>query len=595
MKPYKNYIRDPAVQDDVMALSLTKKIYDLLIKKKLVSQEDLTKARDICSEKGGNLSDVLVDMGMVSREDLLTVLSEHLGFPPIKLSRLRRIEEDILKLIPRHVVQLYKVIPISRIGKVLTTAMVDPLNVLALDDLKIMTNLEISPVIAAEDDMRDAIIRYYEKSADEEINAIVHEIEAVHMSLLGEEADDVSSRDLLRITEEAPVVKLTNMILDRGVKEHAGDILIEPMEKNSRVRFRIDGILCERFSPPKKFHRAIVSRLKVMSDLDITERRLPQDGRFRVKIEDRKVDFRISVVPSSLGEKVALRVLDKNQARIDLDDLGFGERDKETMRAASARPHGMVLVCGPTGCGKTTTLYSILKYVDDPGKNLVTVEDPIEYELKGINQVSINDDIGLTFSSCLRSILRQDPDVIMVGEIRDYDTLDIAIKSALTGHLVLSTLHTNTAGGSIVRMVNMGVEPFLITSSVELIAAQRLLRKLCPECKEGYKPSKEVSVRYGLSGKKDEVPTIYRPTGCKRCMDSGYRGRVGIIECMRLTTNVKDLIFKGAQEADIEKQARSEGMVSLRDNGIENVLIGITSLEEVLRATVESRETEQGS
>ncbi|MFH1552642.1 MAG: ATPase, T2SS/T4P/T4SS family [Candidatus Omnitrophota bacterium] len=573
-----------------MVLSLTKKICDLLIEKKLVSEDDLKKARQINSEKGGSLSDILVKMNVVSKDDLLTTLSEGLGFPPVDLSRLR-IDDDTLRLIPKRVAEMYQILPISHTGKRLTVAMVDPLNILALDDLKILTQLDISPVISSEDDMKEAIRKYYEKSADEEISAIVEDIKSSQIEMVSGDEERVSSEELLRITEEAPVVKLTNMILSRAVKERASDILVEPMEANTRVRYRIDGVLCERYEPPKKLHRALVSRLKVMSDLDIAERRLPQDGRFRIKAEDRKIDFRISVVPASFGEKVALRILDKGQANLDLDVLGFKERDRKKIRAASERPHGMILVCGPTGCGKTTTLYSVLKHVDDPGKNLVTVEDPVEYELKGINQVSINEAIGLTFAGCLRSILRQDPDIIMVGEIRDFETLDIAIKSALTGHLVLSTLHTNTASGAIVRMVNMGVEPFLVAASVELIASQRLLRKLCPECKKPYIPSKEIAEKYGIFDEKGRAAQIYRPAGCSKCVDSGYQGRIGIIECISLTPAIKELIFKRAQGAEIDKTARAEGMITMRENGIENVIEGVTSLEEVLRSTLEDSQT----
>ena len=569
-----------------MGMPLTKKICDLLVSKKLVTEEELTKARKVCAEQGGNISDILVQLKVVSKDDLFTTLSEGLGFPPIKLS-LFRIDNDILKLIPRKITEEYQILPVSRIGKQLTVAMVDPLNICALDDLKIVTHLDVNPVIADEDDMKEAISKYYEESADEEISALVDDIKSVEMEMITEEEEEeMSSGKLLRITEEAPVVKLTNMILDRAVKERASDVLLEPMETNSRVRYRIDGVLHERYNLPKKFHQALISRLKVMSDLDIAERRLPQDGRFRIKTEDRIVDFRISVVPSSFGEKIALRILDKAQVMINLDMLGFEKRDSEEMRKASENPHGMVLVCGPTGCGKTTTLYSVLKYVDKPGINIVTVEDPVEFELKGINQVSINEDIGLTFAGSLRSILRQDPDVIMVGEIRDYDTLDTAIKSALTGHLVLSTLHTNSAAGSIVRMVNMGIEPFLINASVELIAAQRLIRKLCPDCKEAYTPTKENAERYGLFDDKDKIAQIYRPIGCKKCMDTGYQGRIGIIECMNLSPGIKELIFAQVREFEIEKTAKREGMTTLRENGIEKVIAGLSSLEDVLRCTI---------
>ncbi len=570
-------------------MSLTKKVCDLLITRGLVSEDDLNEARKICAEKGGSLSDILVEMKGVSRDDLLTALSEGLGFPPIKLSRYR-IDEDILGLIPKRIVLSYQILPVSRVEKQLTVAMVDPMNICALDDLKIVTNLDIIPVIAAEDDMKEAIGRYYEKTAGEEISEIVEGIKTARMEMVAGEKEEISAGELVRITAEAPVVKLTNMILSTGVKERASDILIEPMEANSRVRYRVDGVLREMYNPPGKFHQALVSRIKVMSDLDIAERRLPQDGRFRIKVEGRKVDFRVSVAPSSFGETVVLRILDKGQTRAELDMLGLKDRDKQKIMASSERPTGMILVCGPTGSGKTTTLYSILRHVDDPGKNIVTVEDPVEYELEGINQVNINEDVGLTFAGSLRSILRQDPDIIMVGEIRDHDTLDVAIKAALTGHLVLSTLHTNTASGSVVRMINMGVEPFLIVASVELIVAQRLLRKLCPECREAYTPPEDIAARYGLFDKNGNIAKIYRPVGCKRCLNSGYRGRTAIVECLKLTPAVKELIFRRAQEFEIDKVARAEGMVTLRENGMENVLDGVSSLEDVLRVTVETRD-----
>ncbi len=572
-----------------MTSAISGKVYDLLIKKGLVSEEDLKKAREVCSKEGGKLSDILVRMGVVSKDDLLTALSEGLGFPLIDLSRFR-IPDETLNLIPKKIALQYQILPVSRIGHLLTIAMVDPLNIFALDDIKAITKMKISPVLAGEDDIREALSKCYEKSADQAINEIVDNIETASMEMVSEKDEGISSGDLLRIAEEVPVVKFTNLILSRAVKDRSSDILIEPMEGNSRVRYRIDGVLTEAMFPPKKFHHAIISRLKVMSNLNIAERRLPQDGRFRIKIEGRYIDFRISTIPSCLGEKVALRILDKQQAMIDLDKLGFKERDKERLREASEKPHGMILVCGPTGCGKTTTLYSILKHVDDPGKNLVTVEDPVEYELKGINQVSVIEEIGLTFAGCLRSILRQDPDVIMVGEIRDFDTVDIAIKSALTGHMVLSTLHTNTAAGSIVRMINMGVEPFLIAASVELIAAQRLVRVLCPECKESYIPDREIAERYKLFDKSGNIATIFKPKGCKRCINTGYKGRVGLIECIKMTPKVRDNFYGEVQENTIKRIAREEGMVTLRESGIENVIHGVTSLEEVLRTTVEDRD-----
>ncbi|MBL7072286.1 MAG: Flp pilus assembly complex ATPase component TadA [Candidatus Omnitrophica bacterium] len=570
-----------------MAFALGEKICVFLLSKKLVSKNDLNKAKQKFSKEGGNLGDILIEMNVISKEDLFAAITETIPFPPIKLVRLK-IEKKILELIPEKVSRMYQILPVSRIGKQLTVAMVDPLNIFALDDLKILTHLNISPVIASADDMVEAIRKHYEKSADEEINEIVKGIKSSDMEMVTEEKGaKISTKDLLNETSDAPIVKLANMILNKAVKERASDILIEPMEKKSRVRFRIDGLLCEYYNPPKKFHQAIISRIKVMSNLDISERRLPQDGRFKIKVANRKIDFRVSIVPSSFGEKAALRILDKAQATIDIERLGFNERDKEKIRSAADEPYGMILISGPTGCGKTTTLYSILKYADDPEKNIITVEDPVEFEIKGINQVNVNEEVGLTFQKCLRSILRQDPDIIMVGEIRDFETLDVAVKSALTGHLVLSTLHTNTAAGSIVRMINMGVEPFLISAAVQLIGAQRLLRTLCPECKEAYTPPKEIVEKYKLFDKKNKTGKIYRARGCKHCMNTGYRGRLGIIECIRLTPAVKELIASRAGESDIERTARKEGMISLRENGIENVLEGKVSLEDVLAATID--------
>ena len=568
-----------------MASSLNRKICELLLEKKIVSEELLETARVEAASNNKNITDVLVGKEIVSSDDIMVILSESLALPPVRLSRYK-IDIDLLKTIPKKISYTYRVLPLSRIGKQLTVAMEDPSNILAIDDLRVMTNLYITPVLVSGEDMTDALVSYYEKNSHDELSEIVEDMDIDHMEMIEAGDTSVSSMELLRITEEAPVVKMTNMIMAKAVKERASDVLIEPMEDNVRVRFRVDGVLHESFEPPKKFHQALISRIKVMSDLDISERRLPQDGRFRMKIDGRKIDFRVAIVPSSFGEKAALRILDKEQARIDLKALGFKRRDIDKIQKAAKMPHGMLLVCGPTGCGKTTTLYSVLMYVDDPGLNLITVEDPVEFELKGINQVQVNEELGLTFSSCLRSILRQDPDIIMVGEIRDFATLDVAVKSALTGHLVLSTLHTNTASESIIRMVNMGIEPFLICSSIELIAAQRLLRKLCPDCKESYLPSEETAKQYSLYDENGKIKKIFRHVGCKRCGQSGYQGRIGIIECLEITQPVKDLIFKNAQASEIEIEARTEGMTTLRENGIENVLEGLASLEDVLRITI---------
>jgi len=396
----------------------------------------------------------------------------------------------------------------------------------------------------------------------------------------------VDSERLFKIVEEAPVVKLTNMILEGSIKSKASDVLIEPMEDALRIRYRIDGVLKDVESLPKNMHDPIVSRIKVVSQLNIAERRLPQDGRFKLKINDNEVDFRVSILPSSRGEKVALRVLDKSGAMLDIEKLGFEKDTLKTLTKCASQPHGMILVCGPTGSGKTTTLYSLLKYVHDPEKNLITVEDPVEYQIQGVNQVTVRTEVKLTFASSLRSILRQDPDVIMIGEIRDFDTVDVAIKSALTGHLVLSTLHTTTASGSVVRLINMGVEPFLISASLISIVSQRLIRKLCPKCREAYKPSDSAVSKLGLDGKKLKDVTFYRPKGCDQCLSNGYKGRIGICEVLTMSPAIRDMILKKGKESEIKELARKEGMRTLREDGLLRVLAGVTRLEEILRVTV---------
>ena len=567
--------------------SLKERLIELLINNKAISKAQLDKALKIQKDKGGSLKNILVQSGFITEKDLMSVLSQGLGIPPISLSRFK-IDPELIKLIPREVANKYQIIPVSKVGNMLTVAMSDPLNIFAIDEMRAITKLDIGTIIAFQKEVQDAIDQYYGENTHEAIEELMEDLKAQDIEFIqvsGAE-EKVDSERLFRLVEEAPVVKLTNMILENGIKARSSDILIEPMENSVRVRYRVDGVLKEAESLPKNTHESIVSRIKVMSELNIAERRLPQDGRFRLNMNNNNVDFRVSILPSSKGEKVALRVLDKSQAMLDIDKLGFTGGALDKLKKCASRPHGMILVTGPTGSGKTTTLYSLMKYVYSPEKNLITVEDPIEYQIEGINQVTARAEAGLTFASALRSILRQDPDVIMIGEIRDFDTVDIAIKSALTGHLVLSTLHTTTAPGSVVRLINMGCEPFLITSSLIAIVAQRLIRKLCPKCREAYKPGDVLSSRLGVDIKKSKDVSFYRAKGCSACLHTGYAGRIGICEVLAVTPAIRNLVLKRARENELKQVARNEGMRTLREDGIDKVLAGFTSLEEVLRVTV---------
>lgn len=576
-----------------MAPSLKEKLIKLFIDKKILKEADLEKALKVQREKGGSLSDVLVGLGFISRNDLMVALSHELGIPPINLSRYK-VDPNVIKLIPKKIAKRYQIVPISKMGNTLVVAMVDPLNVFAIDDIKAITGFNINPIITTDRDIKEAISQYYEESAYLAIEKIVDDMkESADISMMEErESQDTNdSSDLIKMTQDAPVVKIANLVLAEAVNLRASDVLIEPLENEVRVRYRVDGTLQEAKRPPRALHSAIVSRFKVMSNLDIAERRLPQDGRFKVRLHGREVDFRISVLPSSKGEKVALRILDKSQAMLDIEKLGFDEKSLGYIREGSMKPHGMILVCGPTGCGKTTTLYSVLEYINSPEDNIITVEDPVEYIIDGINQVTSRPNIGLTFAAALRSILRQDPDIIMIGEIRDFETVDIAIKAALTGHLVLSTLHTTTAAGSITRLLNMGVEPFLITSSLILVAAQRLVRKICPNCKESYALDPDVAEKLGIKSGGKKI-TLYRGKGCEACRSAGYKGRVGLIEVLTLTPKIKTLILESSQEYMIRDQARLEGMRTLRENGIALALEGVTTIDEIVRVTVGDQDME---
>lgn len=567
-------------------LSLKDRLTEILINNKLITTDQLERALKVQTTRGGKLSDIIVELKFVRESELITILSEGLGLPLIDLKRFK-IDLEIVKIISADIARHYQIIPISKMGDTITLAMADPLNIFAIDHVQSLTGFKINPIISPVQDINQAIESSYPDTSKGIIDDLVKEMTVSSIELVKEEKEaSLSDQELSRISREAPVIKVVNMILEESIKKKASDILIEPFDKKLRIRFRIDGILQEQNAPPRTMHASIVSRIKVMSELDIAEHRIPQDGRFKIRILNRQIDFRISILPSTYGEKVALRILDKSEVNLDMKKLGFSDYALEVLGRMSLLPHGMILVCGPTGSGKTTTLYAILKSVDSPDKNIVTVEDPVEFQLDGVNQVTARPEIGLSFAAALRSILRQDPNIIMIGEIRDYQTVDIAIKSALTGHLVLSTLHTTTAAGAVVRLVNMGVEPYLINSSLVCVMAQRLVRKVCPYCKESYALKNEIAASLKLDPAKIGKLQFYKGRGCERCFNAGYSGRTVIAEVLQLSLKIRELILNGSQEQFIKQQARLEGMKTLREDGIASALKGQTTIEEVLRVTV---------
>ncbi len=567
-------------------LSFKQRLQEILIKEKLIKPEDLERAVEEQKKSGVPLGKVLVGKNLITEDQLGLILSQSLGIPRIDISRFK-IDPVVVKLIPKDMATGYQIIPISKIGDNITLAMADPLNILEIDNVETLTGFKINPIIAKASDIIQAIEKSYGSETTETFEKIMQDIKEAEDLELIKDSGEFDKRQTETIMDEAPIIKLTDAIIRQSVVAKASDVFIEPLEKTLRIRYRVDGVIREVDQMSKALHFPVISRIKVISNLDISEHRLPQDGRFKIILDkEKEVDFRVSVLPTAFGEKVVLRVLDKNAAVLGISGLGFDEHSLEQLKECSLLPHGMILTCGPTGSGKTTTLYSVLKFVDSPGKNIVTVEDPVEYQMKGITQVNVLPHLGLTFASSLRSILRQDPDIIMVGEIRDSETLDIAVKAALTGHLVLSSLHTTTAAGSVIRMVNMGIEPFLICSSVIAVVGQRLLRKICEQCKESYDIPKELHERLDLKRitHKKEI-AFFRGKGCKNCFNTGYRGRVGIIEVLVLTPKVKELILARVGEYKIKEMGRREGMRTMREDGLLKALSGSTTLEEVLRVT----------
>ena len=561
--------------------SFGERIADVLIEDGLLLPSQLAEAVGLQKKQGGRLLKLLTDKQYVTEQDMVISMGRCLDVPPINLSKVH-VPEEIADLVPKEMARLYKLAPVCRLGNKLFVAMADPLNVLALDDLRQRTNLEIIPMITTERSVTEALSGVGSASAamDQVLKDAAQDVANVEEVKINREEIDL---DRLAVeSEDAPVVKIVNLILVQALKEKASDIHLEPFEKQFRLRYRVDGSLIEVSSPPKALQLPIVSRIKILAGLDIAERRLPQDGRFRIRVSGKEVDLRVSILPTVYGEKIVIRLLDKGALSASVDALGMDEYTLGVFKKAIDAPHGMILVTGPTGSGKTTTLYSVLSELNNPEYNIVTVEDPIEYQLAGINQVAVKSEIGLSFADALRSILRQDPDIVMIGEIRDNETADIAVKAALTGHQVLSTLHTNDAAGAISRLDDMGIEPFLIGSSILLTCAQRLVRKICPNCREEFHPEPELFQRLGIE---EESTTFYQGAGCDRCKRRGYMGRVAIIEVLPVSEQIRRLIIKRASATVVKNQAITEGMKTLRMVGIEKAREGITTLEEVLKNT----------
>jgi type IV pilus assembly protein PilB len=560
------------------------RIGELLVRQKMISLQQLRKAQEEQRRQGTSLGYALTKMGFVSDNQITDFLSQQYRVQAIDL-REYEIDEDVLAQVSKEVCERHKIIPVSRAGSSLIVAMADPSNLHAIDDIKFLTGYNVEPVVCSEAAVVEAIERYYNKETEISFDDIMDGFDETEIDF-AETAEDESILDLEKASEDAPVIRLCNAILLSAIKKGASDIHIEPYERQQRVRYRVDGVLHDEMHPPLKLKNAISSRIKIMASLDIAERRIPQDGRIKLKLgKGREMDFRVSVLPTIWGEKIVLRLLDKGNLQLDMLKLGFEEKALKDFKEAISQPYGMVLVTGPTGSGKTTTLYSALTELNQVTTNISTAEDPVEYNLMGINQVQMHDDIGLNFAAALRSFLRQDPDIIMVGEIRDFETGEIAVKAALTGHLVLSTLHTNDAPSTISRMLNMGIEPFLVTASVNLIAAQRLARKICPECKEEINIETSVLEDIGFDKKQIKGARFYKGVGCQTCGETGYKGRIALYEVMPMTEKLKEMVLQGCSTAELKAEMIDEGIKTLRMSALSKALEGITTIDEVLRVT----------
>src|SRR5437867_6380701 len=571
-------------------------IGELLIKENFITNDQLEIALKHQRQNGGRLGSILINLGFVDDDDITSVLSRQYGVPSINLAYFE-IDGTVIKLIPAEVAQKYLIVPLSRVGSTLTIATADPTNVFAMDDIKFMTGFNVEPVVSSEASIQEALEKYYGSQHAIELKKVYDEIaqtekEAFELDLEAATDDEaqLTVDELQRSSEEAPIIKLVNLILAESLKRGASDIHIEPYEKDFRVRFRIDGVLYEIMQPPMKLRDAITSRLKIMAKLDISEKRLPQDGRIKIKMKlqgkNREMDYRVSVLPTLFGEKIVLRLLDKENLMLDMTRLGFEQESLTKFEKAIFKPYGMVLVTGPTGSGKTNTLYSSISRVNTPETNIMTAEDPVEFNLHGINQVQMKEQIGLNFAAALRSFLRQDPNIILVGEIRDFETAEIAVKAALTGHLVLSTLHTNDAPSTINRLMNMGIEPYLVATSVHLICAQRLVRRLCKDCREPIHMPIQAVTDIGYTPEEAPRVKLYKGRGCPVCNSTGYKGRVGLYEVLEITDEIREMILCGASSLELKNKALEQGMISLRKSGLRKIKEGLTTVEEVVRETV---------
>ncbi len=565
------------------AAASTERLGDLLVREGLITREQLQQALQEQRNSGMRLGYTLVKLGLVEETEITKMLARQYRMPAVDLARFE-VDQRIVKLVPGEVAIKHTVLPLKREGRTLTVAMADPTNMTVVDDLKFITRYDIFPVIAGEYTLKTAIERYYEQT-DAQLQTLLKDIEeGVDLEVIEEREDEDQPT---QVADDAPVVKLINGILSDAVKRGASDIHIEPFEKEIRVRYRIDGALMEVMKPPIKLRAALTSRVKIMSNLNIAERRVPQDGRIKLKMGKRVIDFRVSTLPVIFGEKIVLRILDKGNLTLDLTKFGFEPRAERDLMRAILNPYGMVLVTGPTGSGKTTTLYSALSRINTTEVNIMTAEDPVEYNIHGINQVLVRTEIGMTFAAALRAFLRQDPNIVMVGEIRDIETGSIAIKAALTGHLVLSTLHTNDAPSTVTRMIDMGIEPFNVASAVNLIVAQRLVRRICTDCKAECKYTDEELAAMGLSPEEATGITFYKGEGCDTCGGTGYKGRQGLYEVMAMSPEIRRMVLRGASTAELTEQAVREGMLTLRMDGLMKVKRGITTMEEIVKETAE--------